>query len=93
MVELADTEELRKNALHPYTRSLLAVAPIADPTYKRKGHIPKGEVPSTINPPPGCRFHPRCDFAMEICRKEEPPLISAGEDHYVACWLVGGRKE
>lgn len=86
MVELADKEELRKNALHPYTRLLFAVVPIADPEHKRKGVVLKGEVPSAISPPPGCRFHPRCPYAKPICKKE-PKLEDVGGGHYVACHL------
>ena len=86
MVELADKEELRKNALHPYTRLLLEVVPIADPEHKRKGVVLKGEVPSAINPPPGCRFHPRCPYAKPICEKE-PKFEDVGGGHYVACHL------
>lgn len=86
LVELADKDELRKNALHPYTRLLLEVVPIADPERKRKGVVLKGEVPSAINPPPGCRFHPRCPYAKPICEKE-PKFEDVGGGHYVACHL------
>ena len=86
LVELADKDELRKNALHPYTRLLLEVVPIADPERKRKGVVLKGEVPSAINPPPGCRFHPRCPYAKPICMKE-PKFEDVGGGHYVACHL------
>lgn len=88
MVELADKEELRRNALHPYSRSLLAAVPIADPKHKRTGAILKGEVPSTINPPPGCRFHPRCPYAKPICREKEPEFKDVDGGHYVACLFV-----
>jgi oligopeptide/dipeptide ABC transporter ATP-binding protein len=91
MVELADKAELNRNALHPYTRSLLAVAPIADPKRKRKGVILKGEVPSTINPPPGCRFHPRCPYAKPVCKEKEPAFRGVGGGHYVACHFVKSR--
>jgi len=86
LVELADKEELRENALHPYTRLLLAVVPIADPEHKHEGVVLKGEVPSAINPPPGCRFHPRCPYAKPICMKE-PKFEDIGGGHYVACHL------
>jgi len=92
IVELADKKELRENALHPYTRSLLVVAPIADPTRKRKGVVLKGEVPSVISPPPGCRFHPRCSYAKPICKQSEPELHDVGDDHIVACHFVKDRK-
>ena len=86
--ELADKKEIRDNPLHPYTRALLAAVPIADPKHKHTGIIPKGEVPSTINPPPGCRFHPRCPFAKPICREMEPEFKDVGGGHYVACHFV-----
>jgi oligopeptide transport system ATP-binding protein len=92
IVELVDKEELRKNALHPYTRLLLAVVPIADPKHKRKGVVLKGEVPSAINPPRGCRFHPRCPYAKPICKKNEPKFIDVGGGHYVACHLYEGSR-
>jgi oligopeptide/dipeptide ABC transporter ATP-binding protein len=91
IVELADKGELRKNALHPYTRSLLAAVPIADPRHKRKGVILKGEVPSTINPPPGCRFHPRCPYAKPVCKEKEPEFKDVAGGHYVACHFVKSR--
>lgn len=88
IVELADTEELYKNPLHPYAQALFASIPIPDPT-QRKGYAPLlGEVPSPINPPSGCRFHPRCSIAMEICKREEPPLFDVGNGHFVACHAV-----
>jgi len=91
MVELADKEELRKNALHPYTRSLLAAVPVADLKHKRKGVIIKGEIPSTIDPPSGCRFHPRCLYAKPICKEKEPEFRDVDGGHYVACHFVKSR--
>jgi oligopeptide transport system ATP-binding protein len=88
IVELADKKEMRDNPLHPYTRALLAAVPIADPKHKHTGFVPKGEIPSTINPPPGCRFHPRCPFAKPICREMEPEFKDVGGGHYVACHFV-----
>jgi oligopeptide/dipeptide ABC transporter ATP-binding protein len=88
MVELAKTEELYKNPLHPYAQALFASIPIPDPTIKRKQIILTGEVPSPINPPSGCRFHTRCPEAMQICIKEEPELKDMGNGHLVACHLV-----
>ena len=88
IVELADTEELYNNPLHPYARALFASIPIPDPT-KRKERAPLlGEVPSPINPPSGCRFHPRCALAMDICKTEEPQLRDVGKGHYIACYAV-----
>jgi len=89
IVELADTPELYRNPLHPYSIALFSAIPIPDPTVKRKRVILKGEPPSPINPPVGCRFHPRCESAMDICRIEEPQLIDVGKGHFVACHLYG----
>lgn len=88
IVELAITEELYKNPLHPYAQALFASIPVPDPT-KRKKHAPLlGEVPSPINPPSGCRFHPRCSIMKEICKRENPPLVDVGSGHFVACHMV-----
>ena len=94
IVEIAETRELFRSPLHPYTSALFSSIPIPDPDVKRKRVLLKGEVPSPVNPPIGCRFHPRCPKAMDICRKEEPRLLniqSKGEQHLVACHLFTGR--
>lgn len=88
VVELAQTEEIFKNPIHPYTKALFSSIPVPDPTKRKKKAPLMGEVPSPINPPIGCRFHPRCPFGMNICRKEEPPLIDRGNGHFVACHLM-----
>jgi oligopeptide/dipeptide ABC transporter ATP-binding protein len=85
IVELADTEEIFKRPVHPYSKALISSIPIADPTVSRDKVILKGQVPSPVNPPSGCRFHTRCDIAMEVCREEEPELVDIGKGHYVAC--------
>lgn len=85
IVELAPTQELFNEPLHPYTKALLSAIPIPDPILKRKFIPLKGEVPSLVNPPPGCRFHPRCDHATQQCSKVEPVLMEVKKDHYVAC--------
>jgi oligopeptide/dipeptide ABC transporter ATP-binding protein len=87
IIELAETSELYKRPLHPYAIALLSSVPIADPTVKRERVMLTGEVPSPINPPSGCRFHPRCSQIMDICSKEEPKLIDVGNGHLVACHL------
>lgn len=87
MVELAPTTELYKRPLHPYSIALLSAIPVPDPTLKSKRVILTGEVPSPVNPPAGCRFHPRCESAMQVCQTQEPKLIDIGNDHLVACHL------
>ncbi|MCP4690171.1 MAG: ABC transporter ATP-binding protein, partial [Desulfobacterales bacterium] len=88
IVETADSDALYESPLHPYTRALLSASPMPDPTLKRKRIILKGDVPSPITPPPGCRFHTRCPIAEEICRKEEPRLKELESDHLVACFFA-----
>lgn len=88
MVELTGREELYENPLHPYTKALMSAIPIADPTLKRERTILKGDVPSPLNPPKGCRFHPRCPVAIDRCSLEEPVFKEIKPDHWVACWLA-----
>lgn len=91
IVELADADELYKNKLHPYTKALLSAIFVAEPDRKTKRIILEGDVPSPMNPPSGCSFHPRCQYCMELCKKERPELkkyVIEGSDHYVACHLV-----
>jgi oligopeptide/dipeptide ABC transporter ATP-binding protein len=87
IVELTTRDDLFANCMHPYTRALMSAIPIPDPHLKRKRIILKGDVPSPINPPKGCRFHPRCPSAMEICSLQEPAFQSDEKGHLVACWL------
>ena len=87
LVETSATEPLFEEPLHPYTQALLSAIPVADPEYKVERIILKGDVPSPANPPSGCRFHPRCPKAMEICSKEEPELKKVGDGRLVACHL------
>ena len=88
IVEYSATEEIFHNPLHPYSQALIASVPIPDPTRRKERAPLSGEVPSPVNPPQGCRFHPRCPLAMDICKKTEPKLLNAGKDHYVACFAV-----
>lgn len=88
IVEVSPRKELFRNPLHPYTQALMSAIPVPDPTLKRERIILPGDVPSPLNPPSGCRFHPRCPVAMEHCSLEEPPLIEVADDHMVACWRV-----
>jgi oligopeptide transport system ATP-binding protein len=87
IVELADCDELFDNALHPYTRALLDAVPVPDPKVEagRRFRPVKGEVPSPINPPPGCVFHPRCSIAVESCSRIRPELREVRPGHWVAC--------
>jgi oligopeptide/dipeptide ABC transporter ATP-binding protein len=85
IMELADTDELFNNPINPYTKALISAAPVPDPESGRIKIILKGEVPSPINPPRGCRFNPRCEYASDKCRSEEPRLVQVSENHFVAC--------
>jgi peptide/nickel transport system ATP-binding protein/oligopeptide transport system ATP-binding protein len=88
VVELASRDELFSNPLHPYTQSLMSAVPVPDPNRKRERIILKGDVPSPLNPPAGCRFHTRCPIAVDQCRVEEPPFVAKKPEHFVACWRV-----
>ncbi len=85
IVELADVEQLYKQPRHPYTEALLNSVPVPDPQHVRQHQILSGEIPSPIDPPEGCHFHPRCPYAQEICRQEYPSLIEQAEGHQAAC--------
>jgi len=85
IVEVGPTEELVHQPAHPYMEALIAAVPVPDPTARRTKVIIKGEVPSPINPPPGCRFHPRCPYAKPKCKKEEPQLLKIKGERYAAC--------
>jgi oligopeptide/dipeptide ABC transporter ATP-binding protein len=87
IVECAPTKDLFWEPLHPYTKALLSAIPIINPRMKKKHIHLKGEVPSLISPPTGCRFHPRCPMAMEKCSQSEPILKEYHKDHFVACYL------
>jgi oligopeptide transport system ATP-binding protein len=87
IVEIASRDEIYDRHLHPYTHSLLSAVPVPDPTMERTRQriVLSGDVPSPVNPPSGCRFHPRCPWAQHICSSEEPPLQSTSTSHKVAC--------
>jgi oligopeptide transport system ATP-binding protein len=84
IMEMADKRDLYLNPLHPYTQALLSSIPVPDPAIKRSHVALEGDVPSPIDPPPGCRFHPRCERCIDICREESPPHIDIG-GHEVWC--------
>jgi oligopeptide transport system ATP-binding protein len=88
MVELADSDELYDNPLHPYTKALLSAIPIPDPTRKSERIPLTGEIPSPVNPPSGCRFHTRCPLATERCKQEVPEFREVLASHFVACHEV-----
>jgi oligopeptide/dipeptide ABC transporter ATP-binding protein len=85
IVEVADAEQLYQRPRHPYTEALLNAVPIPDPRRVRQHQILSGEIPSPIDPPAGCHFHPRCPYAKEICRQEYPPLAELAPGHLAAC--------
>ncbi|MCK5154089.1 MAG: ABC transporter ATP-binding protein, partial [Spirochaetales bacterium] len=88
IVETADKKELVKNHLHPYTKALFDAFPATDPKGRDdRDPVLMGDVPSPINPPTGCYFHPRCPRAMDKCKMEYPPLKEVSPGHKVACWL------
>jgi len=94
IVEIGDSDEVFNNPQHPYSMMLLSAIPIPDPKIarERKRARLQGEPPSPINPPSGCRFHPRCPYVMDICKVKEPPLVDLSSNHSVACWLYTTEK-
>jgi peptide/nickel transport system ATP-binding protein len=85
VMEMGTAEEIVYEPLHPYTEALISAVPVPDPRSRRTRSVVRGEIPSPINPPSGCRFHTRCPIAEGICREKEPELIVKGKEHYVAC--------
>jgi oligopeptide/dipeptide ABC transporter ATP-binding protein len=87
LVEMATTKKLYEEPLHPYTQALLSAVPVRDPLEKKERIILRGDVPSPINPPPGCPFHQRCPKAEDVCKTKKPIYKKVGSDHWVACHL------
>lgn len=96
IVEIGEAKEIFAHPVHPYTKALLNAVPVPDPAEKKKEHsLLQGEIGSSVNPPAGCRFHPRCPYAAEICSQKEPMLLETGpeSEHYAACPIVMAGKE
>jgi peptide/nickel transport system ATP-binding protein/oligopeptide transport system ATP-binding protein len=89
MTELASRQELFREPLHPYTKALISAIPNPDPTARRERIVLQGDVPSPINPPSGCRFHPRCWIARSICKEQEPDFEEKRKGHWAACHFAG----
>lgn len=85
IMEIGPKKAIFSAPAFPYTRLLLNSVPQPDPTLKREREIPKGEIPSPVNPPPGCRFHTRCPYVKDICREQEPPMVKIQQDHFAKC--------
>jgi oligopeptide transport system ATP-binding protein len=94
IVELADSKDVYKEPLHPYSKALISAVPVPDPEIEavRKRIILKGDVPSPINPPAGCNFHTRCPYAIEQCKMIEPPLVEIKPRHFAACIRISPEK-
>jgi oligopeptide/dipeptide ABC transporter ATP-binding protein len=93
LVEIGEAQEVLEHPRHPYTITLMLSIPLPDPEEKLGTRNLVGEIPSSVNPPPACRFHPRCSFAQEICRKEEPLLRELGKGHWSACHFAESLEE
>jgi len=87
IVEMGSLAEVYRRPHHPYTEALLAAVPVPDPRFRRTTAMPRGEIPNPIDPPGGCRFHPRCPIAEKICSQQQPPLVEVEAGHHVACHL------
>ena len=88
IVELAEVDKLFENPLHPYTKMLMDSIPIPDPSIRKSFSMIKGELPSLLNPPKGCRFSTRCDFRMKVCETKHPNLIEVKKGHFVRCLKI-----
>ena len=91
IVEIGTRDELFARPHHPYTKALLEAVPVPDPSQRRTETVVRGEIPSAIDPPSGCHFHPRCPYMMDQCREGRPPLKEISPDHFSACLLDAPR--
>lgn len=91
IIESAETSQLLDKPMHPYTQALLSSILVPDPESKNRRISLKGEVPTPINPPEGCRFHTRCPYRMDICDKVVPTLEDYGREHFVACHMINNK--
>jgi oligopeptide/dipeptide ABC transporter ATP-binding protein len=92
VVEIAQGDKIYHDAKHPYTRALLSAVPLPNTSRKKERVVLEGDVPSPVNPPPGCAFHPRCSYRAALCSQSEPPLDFAADGHGVACHVFGPNK-
>lgn len=93
IVEIADSQTIFERPLHPYTKALLSAVPVEDPERRKERILLKGDPPSPVNPPSGCRFHPRCSIVIKRCEEEEPQLRELESGHFVACHLAASSGE
>jgi len=89
IVEMAPSATLFAKPLHPYSSALISAIPVPDPEVRRMAALARGDVPSPVNMPSGCRYHPRCQYAESVCREQEPPLTDLDTGHHVACHFPG----
>lgn len=88
IVEIGERKKLLDTPKHPYTQALMSAIPIPNPRHKKDRIILRGDVPDPIEPPSGCRFHPRCPVAEDICSREEPPRVELEKEHFATCHLL-----
>jgi peptide/nickel transport system ATP-binding protein len=93
MVEYGSKKRIFENTLHPYTKALFSAVPVPNPHVKMNRVILKGDIPSPVNPPKGCKFHTRCDQCMEICKRATPKYREVEEGHFCACHLYASASE
>jgi oligopeptide/dipeptide ABC transporter ATP-binding protein len=93
IVEICDAAELYANPMHPYSQALLSAIPVPDPRHKRERIVLRGDVPTPINPPSGCRFRTRCPIAIEECANVVPALREVAPNHFAACIRIGEQTE